>query len=371
MPIRTLRLWHVGVCLALLAGTGCEVENVAWLPDSSGFVYTRNGSQLIHYDLKTRTRRVVVKDTKTRTPWPAVSPDGKRVAVARSVSTFGKPDTLQVIVYSLSGKEQQRSATFHGGRGKARVNDGLNSTYLGWSPDGDKLLVYVWGEHGCWMAIYDRKTDRLKTLDDLSTPFPLMWSDSPICPDGKGFLIACDDVPSFRNEKKICLVDWEGKQYDIAFTPAELTNAVIDPFRWRWDGISAVGVEGRMVVRIDTAKRTGSVETGRRVGQDSEPKGLHQQYELGNNLTLRSVKFFGPGDGPVQIGSGRYRVELFDRRQKKVRVLFPMMEENCNIFLSPDRKLFAVRSGRVEDHPHIAVVKDDGEILCVVKGDKD
>src|SRR6185369_4601893 len=62
-----------------------------WLPDSSGFLYVKPvaakkagdppSGQLLHYDLKTKNTRVVVNDIGAGTMWPAVSGDGKRVAI--------------------------------------------------------------------------------------------------------------------------------------------------------------------------------------------------------------------------------------------------------------------------------------------------
>src|SRR5207248_7817817 len=89
---------------------------VAWLPDSSGFVYTDSGEfqQLIHYDVAKGERRVLVEKLPAATMWPALSPDGKTVAVARLVRAQGMEKTLnlQVIEYDLKGKETHRSAEF-------------------------------------------------------------------------------------------------------------------------------------------------------------------------------------------------------------------------------------------------------------------
>jgi hypothetical protein len=72
------RLAIVG--LAVLA-SGC-VNGVGWLPNASGFVYPTNKCQLVLFDLKTKAAKVLVADTGTNTYWPAVSPNGKRIAVA-------------------------------------------------------------------------------------------------------------------------------------------------------------------------------------------------------------------------------------------------------------------------------------------------
>jgi Tol biopolymer transport system component len=87
-----------------------------WLPDSSGFVYTTSKQQLLRYDVATGKTQVLVADTGTKTLSPAVSPDGKRIAVAR-LHGKGKerdgvleagPDTLEIVVFDLDGKELHR-----------------------------------------------------------------------------------------------------------------------------------------------------------------------------------------------------------------------------------------------------------------------
>ncbi len=58
---------------SLTLASGCY-PGIAWLPDSSGFVYTggKDERQLLLYDLKTKASRVVVADVGGPA-WPAVS----------------------------------------------------------------------------------------------------------------------------------------------------------------------------------------------------------------------------------------------------------------------------------------------------------
>src|SRR5262249_41593719 len=89
------------LALLLVTCTGC-VEGITWLPDSSGFVYTEeDGQRLMHFDLAKGTARTLVADTKCETLWPAVSPDGKRIALAQVLQENNKPETLQVFIYGL------------------------------------------------------------------------------------------------------------------------------------------------------------------------------------------------------------------------------------------------------------------------------
>src|SRR5438309_7983124 len=112
-----LRQWAIlgFVAVATVGLSGC-VPTV-WLPDSSGFVYVKPAkqfdetAQLVHYDLKTKTSRVIAEGVSATTHWPAVSPDGKRVAVAR-LDRKNNPNTIQLTVYDMAGKQVRQSKEF-------------------------------------------------------------------------------------------------------------------------------------------------------------------------------------------------------------------------------------------------------------------
>src|SRR5262245_605828 len=99
--------------LALLACTGC-VPQVTWLPGSSGVVYTagQDGQRLVHFDLATNKQQVLVSDTKCQTARAAVSPDGKRIAVARINHLENIRDQWQVLIFDLKGNLVQKSGVF-------------------------------------------------------------------------------------------------------------------------------------------------------------------------------------------------------------------------------------------------------------------
>src|SRR5262249_44661675 len=94
------RLVAALLLFAALGTAGC-LRGAAWHTDSSGIIYTggKGFTQLLHYDLTRGEQKVLVADTKAPTFWPAVSPDGKRIAVARvEIKEDKGPATVQVII---------------------------------------------------------------------------------------------------------------------------------------------------------------------------------------------------------------------------------------------------------------------------------
>src|SRR5262245_50691619 len=124
----------------LLLLSGC-VPAVAWKPDSSGFVYTdKKGSRLLEYDLKAKKSRILVADTGTKTIWPAMSPDGKRIAMARNEERKGLQPRVQVIFYTSEGKEVARSSWYEYAD-KPGTRDNVVPAYLLWGTQDRLLLV--------------------------------------------------------------------------------------------------------------------------------------------------------------------------------------------------------------------------------------
>src|SRR5688572_1790358 len=84
-------------CAVFVAGllcfaNGC-VLGVGWLPDSTGFVFTTPKGQLVAYDIATKKQRVVLQDPAAITTcWAAISPSGKKIALAHLEGTAGKDE---------------------------------------------------------------------------------------------------------------------------------------------------------------------------------------------------------------------------------------------------------------------------------------
>src|SRR5262249_52509859 len=154
-----LRRFFTGLALAAgLASAGC-VPGVCWLPDSSGIIYTggKKYDRLLQYDLAEGKPKVLVADTGAPTLWPAVSPDGRKIAVAR-VGIDGKDRaTVQVILYGRDGKELKRSKVFpwvETKKGPGELAPGKEEKPLApqlfWAPRGERIVVDLLGCSGIY-----------------------------------------------------------------------------------------------------------------------------------------------------------------------------------------------------------------------------
>jgi hypothetical protein len=269
-----LRVQVAMALLALLANTGC-IPDVAWLPDSSGIIYTttdwgnrrssalpkeRNG-WLMHFDLAARTpRRIAETDTGTierseLTIWssatiqPALSADGKRIAVARLDVKQEQTPALQVIVYDLQGQEVHRSRRFEWGEKPERLIGREGYPQLFWSPQGNKLLVHA----ALTSGICDLDKNQVVML---GAAIPSIYGTTPIRPDGKGFLVARKNGVSF--------VDWEGKEAAIKLPAdkpgggmAEIPSCPAAVCWTRWEGDVAIATWKGTQLRIDTTRQIG------------------------------------------------------------------------------------------------------------------
>jgi len=242
------RLTWLLLASGLLFAPGCE-ENV-WLPDSSGFVFVRRDHCLVHYDLATKTERVIVKhdwlsagDDSFLMDRPAVSPDGKQVALVRHTSSRDA-EKVQIFTYDLSGKATHVSAEFplpgHAELSRAPV---VTAGMAFWSPDGRRILFEV-------LAPLDKQSERARLSDpmgistlglyDLSSRRHILFTGlaldeeevalafSPFTPDGRGFL-AIRQTKKRQKPEDLRLpaanwdtstfVDWEGREYRFSTSP--------------------------------------------------------------------------------------------------------------------------------------------------------
>ena len=222
------------VAILLVFATGCITDSVVWLPDSSGFIYTdRAGSRLNQFDLKKGARRVIVEDTSTKTSCPAISSDGKRIAVARieAIQVSGSAVSThrtQIVIYDRNGAQIARSrwheTSSHIDPPAQDSSMTVEAAGLNWSGPADKILL----EH----AIYDCSKDEFVDID--VTPWPLY--NIPVVPSKKGFLAMSEKGPVF--------VDWDGWVTEFKNAPAGDKQPQFISFAWDGDVAALSTIDG-------------------------------------------------------------------------------------------------------------------------------
>jgi dipeptidyl aminopeptidase/acylaminoacyl peptidase len=355
----------VGLFL-LIGATGC-IPGVTWLPDSSGFVYvSEDGQNLVHFNLATKKQQIIVSDEKMKTAWPAMSPNGKSIAVARLNCDKDKGDTLQILIYDLNRKVQKQSKVFSLPRDGKIVGQDRTTTELFWGPPADKIVVSIFSER-LTTAIYDVKREELKTLKD-SSAFAL--AGRPARPDGKGFV-----VTKWKGQEcsGISLVDWNGKERPIAMKPPIDDQDKKDMLRWpymftsSWQDAKALVATSKGRFEIDTNKLQGKFDSF----DSGEPNGenhVHQQFTFaGSQNVVRIVDWTKQVKGMNEQIS---RLEILDSHQKRIQTLI----ENAlmNLSPSPDGKLVAVRCAhddkkRGDPKEMIWVIDQSGQVVAKAK----
>ncbi len=350
------------------ACAGC-LPNATWLPDSSGFVYTggKNKDALYLYDLEKKEPRVLVE--KGAGPaWPAVSADGKRIAVALRHDD-GKDVTLEVIVFDRDGKELHRSPKLDWTKHvKAASTRWRHQAF--WVPKQDKVLLYSDGKTGR----YDLKTKGVVTHDWIVSTF----GDSPILSDGKGYL-AYDR----EGGGSLVVVDWDDKEKKIELTPKDALKTfgqVGDPLQAmlyyplmhasHWDGSTAVASWDDVRVKIDPDKAVGTVEHFK-PALSEDKKVIQEQLQLpaGGVVRARGVdqalssKNHRSGNEPP---FGSYRIEAVKQGARGPKVLM----DNAGFYMiypSPDGKKAVVKCSKSLD-AILTESKPDQDMLFLIDG---
>jgi hypothetical protein len=349
-----LRRLAVFASLLAAGSGGCIPPGIAWFPDSSGFVYTggKDKKQLMVFEVGQKKGRAL--PVKAGSPaWPAVSPDGKRIAVAWvKMGDRLTSDMLTVLVVDRTGKVVHRSRDFKDWLLRGEI------LQVWWSPRGDKLLI----SDERWARLYDLKTEKLTRLPGPAVTF----GTTAVRPDGKAFLV--HDWKGYR------LVDWDGKAQAIkpGFSallfkdePDERAQMLRFPLFTDsgWDGpiASVTGLGSRF--RIDTG-RLSLAKDDVKTPRIHYPY-LRRSYSFPSGVAVRAVD---PIEASVEGGSPR--IELV-RPSKPPQVL--VKKAHCLLFFpSPDGKLVAMRwagdlyntFGASEKEDRIVVISARGEVVA-------
>ena len=368
-----LSIRPMAVALTALAVTslaGC-VPTV-WLPDSSGFIYVKAikiagepSGQLLHYDLQKKTSRVIVQDIGKATVWPALSPDGKRIAVGRMGGGPKQAKTMQIVLYDIQGKQLKMSPVFSWSPPPKDI--GFDApVMLFWSPKDDRLVL----TDGNVSGLYDVKKDSLKVFDK---SMPVIHGGSPIRPDGKGCLLLLGE----DKNQRLVLMDWEGTEQKIDVeaigkvfkdnspdknpVSGVAVAALLLP-SW-WDGTSAwVGFKrDKMTYNIDTVKNrvdfTESLEalvkSKKQIFQD-----MPVSFDFAGDVSVKVSQF---KDGQRSFS----KVALVNHKTKKETMLLDKGPQMSLFLPSPDGNYLSLclTDFQPGEEDLILVISQKGEVV--------
>jgi hypothetical protein len=338
------RRWQGRSCLVavailvLLVGPGC-LPGVGWLPDSSGFVYTggKAGRQLLHHDRAAGKSTVLVENVGGMA-WPAVSPDGKRIAVALW-ATSQRERSLVVQIYDRAGKMVHRSKELERETVEpSRAQRGGLLPLVGWSAEGDRLVV---GSPFKSSHVYDLKTRKVVSLKQRQLA---LFGSSAARPDGKAFVAwGKDGFDSVDFAGKPRRLDGDAelrKDMDKPGAASQKWGAMLTfPFVFdsQWEGSVATVAWRDSRLRLDTAKGTVATEE-HKSPRTTDGKVIRQAHAF-KSSTVRVVELRAPTKDD-QNAVVPCRVEV--ARGKKADVV--VAEAGLvKLFPSPDGKLVAVR----------------------------
>ena len=347
--------------VSLLACTGC-VPDVAWLPDSSGIIYSAtdwpgmdpkapavNTGRLYLYDLAKGASRLIA-DTDTRTIQPALSPDGKRIAVARLNMTASPDPMLQVVVYDLVGKELQKTKAVKWGFSPRGEYSMEKFSQLFWAKTGNQVLIFANRHTGIWDLDADRVTS-------IGSAMPMIVGGSPQRPDGAGCLVV-------REDQSLAFVNWDGKPTAINL-PADQIAGVHSSILhemgvncWtRWEGNDAILTWKHGQLRINTAKHTASYRNPDEAEWAWDGKEIQNVYTFPDGKTKVIVVFLKSYRDFRDAGLATVRVDFVSPEAGKSRTLIPETF-HCGLYPSPDKKLVALRYVSMPDRTAADQYKD-------------
>jgi hypothetical protein len=371
----TARFWQLPlqlVVLASIASTSC-VPNVLWQPDSSGIIYTTTNwpggpdmpaqlqGRLMHYHLKTKAARVIAK-TETNTIQPALSPDGKQIAVARIKFEKDKQPKLQVVVYDLEGKETHRSKLMAWGEEPKGDLSVEKYAHLFWAPHENKVLVYA-NKHS---GVYNLDQGQAVMLGEA---VPSTYGTTPVRPDGKGFLLA-------KNDNSVAFLDWDGKETAIAMPTEKLNVREQDIISlpaagsWsRWEGPVAIATWKAKEWRVDTVKKTAALRNVDKAIWALDGKEIQQIYAFAGGKTKLAVLYLVSPRDFHDAGLPTVRVDFIGPEPDRRRTLI-QTTPYCGVYPSPNQELVALRytaeGNKKEDRQRdmILVVNQKGEVVA-------
>lgn len=344
------------VALAVLGLPACVPTT--WLRDSSGFVYInpvkgkkhgdRPTAQLVHFDINKKESRVVVADLGVDGGWPAVSPDGKQIAVARIEGQPHEARTVQIAIYDFDGKKVKESEASPWTakpeeKKSATASDKVPLVF--WSPRNDMLVVSDFETSG----FFNLHTDALKVF---TRAIPVIHGGTPIPPDGRGCLMALGNKEKGKPTSMV-FMEWDGTKHVIDTQPLEplepkhgkdvvtkgpVDIAMIIPIAWQswWDANTAfAGLKGdKVIYDIDTLQKTSVVSAALRelVAANKKLGDGEQRDDFAGDV---SVKVTHSADNKVN------KVVVVNYQSRKEHVLVENVHNQVFGVMAPDGKNLA------------------------------
>jgi hypothetical protein len=408
---RALSGW---AAVAVLAFGGCTAdEAIVWTPDSTGIVFAAKGTDATperravtavhHFDIRSKAMHVVVSSKdRTGTTLPAVSPDGKKVAVAQAW-TWSRGQYIQVCTYRLDGTIDIGSKAFRLfnpigilcphwftinpftgpllSAGATEENDTalakglfekpyIVESKVEWSPDGRYLLAHT--PMGC--VRYDLEAKTFRQFAPSVTVGLHGFIGRCVLPNGKGFIAAWNgswtkaSPPSELSTllKSLILVDWEGVSRRFSVSPeaeravkgfAEEAQAEFEggaPHfldEGRWEGQVVIVPLSAGSLLIDPASRT--------VTYRDDPAVQRLRLWARRNRVV-AVMTIGDDMTVVVAWGGRIDVRT---RGAAWKTLSYGVNGRPRFFQSPNRRFVAVRFWTKKDVRRTLIVDSQGGIV--------
>lgn len=344
MRLRTIAYLAVLVCIL----SGC-VHGVAWLADSSGFVFTTAKGHLIAYDIATKKQRILLTDwAAATTSWPGMSPDGKRIALGQ-LKPVADQMALQIEVCDLQGKIEFRSKELKLA-GFTEADDEFSPynaqhTQVVWSPDAKQILVYASNieSNSESTILYDIASKKFTVWND---EVPAYFGGSPVRPDGKGFLLVD------RKIAKYSWVDWTGSRKPVravGFDPVDPNRGPgaipFSPFSAlsdsRWDGARAIMVFTDTRYVVDTQALQLTVEKVPAADSSVGDEWIQSRVRLESGVELLSLS--------PKANEAPKTVRVVSRKigaSALTEVVAPILDCIVLVSYAPDRKHAIVRVTR-------------------------
>lgn len=347
---------------------GC-VNGVGWLPDSSGFIFTTQHGHLVHYDVATKATRVLVEDTKSNTYWPAVSPDGKTVAVARLSFEKERNARLQVVVYDRQGKVVHESKRLAFGVSDQKPEDMNTTTQMFWDPSGKKLLIYgsIHGTYGT-TGVYDLATTKLQVWEQT---IPSIYGSTPLRPDGQGFLMI-KLIDRGEKVEHLATVDWQGQvnaltaRFDLneEKLAMQLAWPVLRSSAWTERSAAAVTSSGRTHIDLDKGEATLHAAKPGEISMGQETIWMSAKLPSGIQVVVLTT---AKGDKAFH----QSRIISWDpKAMKQIAEIANGADHLVGLFPSPDKKHVLVRvwegDRRGPDADMMYVINAQGQVADTI-----